>query len=324
MKSKPIQTSIPAPLLEAVKERKCILFAGSGLSVAAGYPTWKSLVAKLMDAAAKAHPSREFGLKSYARNGDLLTLTEFARSKLGRHEYSTLLNEIFDEPLPPQNVHRLIARTDYRAVITTNYDRLIEAVFASERVLPPKTFTSDSIGAMATAFWTPSAFVFELHGDPTFPESIILTAQDYDRSTLKTPHLRSFLQSVFINYTVFFVGYSLSDPDFQVLLKELTAIFRGYTPQHYALIPNPQEFTTEYLQKSMNIQAMVYDPKEGHAAVENVLSELQKVAPFKKPKLYKQPEAFTPMVMRDAEGEKYGKPIARQKTKRLKNAKHSN
>jgi len=308
MKTKTIQNSIPAPLIEAVKNRKCILFVGSGLSVAAGYPTWKSLVAKLMDAAARAHPSREFGLKSYARNGDLLTLAEFARSKLSRHEYVTFLKKIFNKPLPPQHIHRLMARTDYRAVITTNYDRLIEAAFASERVLPPNTFTSESIGAMATAFWTPEAFVFKLHGDTNFPESLILTAQDYDRSTLKTPHLRSFLQSVFINYTVFLVGYSLSDPDFQVLLKELTAIFRGYTPQHYALIPNPQEFTKEYLQKGMNIQAMVYDPKEGHAAVENVLSELQKIAPFKKPKLYEHSEALARMmVSEDTSRSKYGK-----------------
>lgn len=98
----------------------------------------------------------------------------------------------------------------------------------------------------------------------------------------------------------------MSDPDFQVLLKELTAIFRGYTPQHYALIPNPQEFTAEYLQKSMNIQAMVYDPKDGHAAVEKVLNELQKVAPFKKPKFYAQPEPTATMVGNESRST-YGK-----------------
>lgn len=261
-----------------------------------------------MDAAAKAQPNRNLGLKAYVKNGDLLTLAEFARSKLGKHEYVTLLKKIFDKPLQPQNVHKLIARTDYRAVVTTNYDRLIETIFTFERGAAPTTFTSDSIPAMATAFWTSDAFVFKLHGDINFPESLILTAQDYDRSILRVPHLRSFLQSVFINYTVLFVGYSLSDPDFQVLLKELTAIFRGYTPQHYALIPNPQGFTVEYLQKSMNIQAMVYDPQEGHAAVEKVLGKLQKVAPFKKPKLYAQPEAQALMVVReDSGGKKYGK-----------------
>jgi hypothetical protein len=308
MKTKAFETSIPAPLIDAVKNRKCILFVGSGLSVAAGYPTWKSLVAKLMETAAKAHPSREFGLKSYAKNGDLLTLAEFARSKLSQHDYVMFLKKIFNKPLPSQHVHRLIARTDYRAVVTTNYDQLIEATFTFERGAVPSTFTSASIQAMATAFWTPEAFVFKLHGDTNFPESLILTAQDYDRSILRLPHLRSFLQTVFINYTVFFVGYSLSDPDFQVLLKELTAIFRGYTPKHYALIPNSQEFTTEYLQKSMNIQAMVYDPKEGHAAIEKVLSELQKIAPFKKPKLYERPEASARMVVsEDTSGSKYGK-----------------
>lgn len=309
MKTQTIQNFIPAPLIEAVKKRKCILFVGSGLSVAAGYPNWKTLVDKLMNAAAKAYPDRELGLSSYAKKGDLLTLAEYARSKLGKHEYITLLNKIFDEPLSPQHIHRLVARTDYRAVITTNYDRLIETACTFERGASPKTFISDSIPSMATAFWTPSFFVFKLHGDTTSPESIILTTQDYDRLILKGPHLRSFLQSVFINYTVFFVGYSLSDPDFQVLLKELTAIFQGYTPQHYALIPNPQEFTAEHLKKSMNIQAIVYDPQDDHAEVEKVLSILQEAAPIKKPKLYKHSEAFTPMVVREdlPEAKKYGK-----------------
>jgi hypothetical protein len=176
VKTKAFETSIPAPLVEAVKNRKCILFVGSGLSVAAGFPTWKTLVAKLMDAAAKAQPNRELGLKAYAKNGDLLTLAEFARSKLSQHDYVMFLKKIFNKPLPSQHVHRLIAR---------------------------------------------------------------------------------------------------------------------------------QEFTTEYLQ---NIQAMVYDPKDGHTVVEKVLTELQKLAPFKKPKLYAQPEAPARMVVsEDTSRSTYGK-----------------
>jgi hypothetical protein len=108
MKTKALETSIPAPLIEAVKIRKCILFVGSGLSVAAGFPNWKSLVAKLMDAAAKAQPNRELGLKTYAKNGDLLTLAEFARSKLSQHAYVMFLKKIFNKPMPSQHVHGLL------------------------------------------------------------------------------------------------------------------------------------------------------------------------------------------------------------------------
>ncbi|MEK7727475.1 MAG: SIR2 family protein [candidate division KSB1 bacterium] len=277
-----MQNSIPTPLLDAAKKGKCILFVGSGLSVAAGLPNWKTLIAKLIDEVAKNFPEQVRDIKSYVKTGDLLTLAEFARSKLSAHEYATFLSRIFDQPIPPHRVHKLIARTAYRAIITTNYDRLLETAITFEKGRPPNAFTSDSISSLARALSSPDLFLFKLHGDTASPETIILTAQDYDRLTLRSLHVRSFLQSVFLNYTIFFVGYSLSDPDFQLVLKELTAIFQGYTPQHYALIPNQQEFTTEYLKKSMNIQAMIYEPQNGHAQVEKVLSILQKAAPLGK------------------------------------------
>ncbi len=277
-----MQNSIPTPLLNAVKRGKCILFVGSGLSVVAGFPTWKTLIAKLIDEVAKSFPDQALDIKSYVKTGDLLTLAEFTRSKVGANEYASFLKRIFNQPLPPHRVHKLIARTAYRAIITTNYDRLLETAITFEKGQPPNTFTSDSVSSLATALSTPDLFLFKLHGDTTSPESIILTAQDYDRLTLRSLHVRSFLQSIFLNYTLFFVGYSLSDPDFQLVLKELTAIFQGYTPQHYALIPNQQEFTTEYLKKSMNIQAMIYEPQNGHAQVEKILSILQKAAPLRK------------------------------------------
>jgi len=57
-------------------------------------------------------------------------------------------------------------------------------------------------------------------------------------------------------------GYSLTDPDFQLVLKELHLIFQGTTPPHYALLPDPHDFTSEHLMKAMNIQVIAYSSKE--------------------------------------------------------------
>ena len=43
----------PAPLLEKLKDNRCILFLGFGFSTAAGYPSWPDLIAKLVDEAAE-------------------------------------------------------------------------------------------------------------------------------------------------------------------------------------------------------------------------------------------------------------------------------
>jgi hypothetical protein len=44
---------LPEALVESLRRGKCIAFIGSGLSVAAGYPTWESLVRELVDEAMK-------------------------------------------------------------------------------------------------------------------------------------------------------------------------------------------------------------------------------------------------------------------------------
>ena len=93
----------------------------------------------------------------------------------------------------------------------------------------PNSFTPEAISALAVALYNPEFFIFKVHGDIGSAESIVLTSQDYDRLILRSPHVRSFLQAVFLNYTVFFVGYSLRDQDFQLVLRELALVFEGYT-----------------------------------------------------------------------------------------------
>jgi hypothetical protein len=122
-----------------------------------------------------------------------------------------------------------------------------------------------------------------LHGDISSPDSIVLTSQDYDRLILRSPFVRTFLQAVFLNFTLLFIGYSVSDPDFQLVLKELNLIFEGTTPPHYALLPDAHEFTAEHLMTKMNIQVISYDSKDSHKEATEFLQELQKVAPYKIP-----------------------------------------
>jgi hypothetical protein len=144
----------------------------------------------------------------------------------------------------------------------------------------PSVFTTQGIGAMAMALFTPDLFVYKMHGDIGEPSSIVLTASDYDRMILFSPHSRSFLHGAMLNYTLLFVGYSLSDPDFQLVLRELSLMFENYVPKHFALVPNGGDFAQEHLLRRLNVQAMSYDPADGHREAVDVLEELQAIAPF--------------------------------------------
>ncbi len=271
---------IPHRLTQAVRSRKCILFVGSGLSCAAGYPSWGEMVLRLVDEARQIPGAKVQGLEELIEKKDWFTLAEFARTTLTPFDYGEILKEMFGETGQPSRTHELIARTDFRGIITTNFDRLLEIHITRVRNSMPSIFTTKGIDAMAVALFTPELFIYKMHGDMLEPHSIVLTASDYDEMILFSPHTRSFLHGAMLNYTLLFVGYSLSDPDFQLVLRELSLMFQNRVPKHYALIPNCGDFAKEHLLRRLNVEAISYDPADGHREAANVLAELQAIAPF--------------------------------------------
>jgi SIR2-like domain len=271
----------PKQLLESLENKKCMLFVGSGLSIAAGYPSWPELIEKLVEEAAAAYPEKAKSLKQFAATQkNPLLVAEYAREKLGAYRYGDLLRGLLSLKAKPQPAHKHIANTDYRAIVTTNYDKLIEFSITVERGWIPTVFTFESMESLGSALYSDQFFVLKMHGDLSAPGSIILTSQDYDRLMLRSPYVRSFMQAIFLNFTLLFVGYSLTDPDFQLVLKELNLIFQGTTPPHYALLPDPHDFTSEHLMKSMNIQVIPYSSKHNHREATEFLGELRKAVPL--------------------------------------------
>ena len=122
-----------------------------------------------------------------------------------------------------------------------------------------------------------------MHGDILSPGSVVLTVRDYDHMLLRSPHVRALLFAVFLNYKLLFVGYSLRDPDFNLILRELTLLFENYVPTHYALVPQPGGFETDHLLERMNIQLIGYDPADDHRAILEVLQQLHDIAPASLP-----------------------------------------
>jgi hypothetical protein len=164
-------------------------------------------------------------------------------------------------------------------MITTSYDRLLETAITHGRGYAPVAFGPGALSSLAEALFGPEFFLFKMHGD--FSGSLVLSSRDYDRMIVRSPHVRAFLFSVFLNHTVLFVGYSLSDPDLYLALRELTLIFENHVPKHYALVAGAGTFEVEQMLAQMNIVAIPYDPADNHRAVTDVLEQLRTIAPYR-------------------------------------------
>lgn len=99
-------------------------------------------------------------------------------------------------------------------VITTNYDFLCETLFPEFDVF---------VGEQELLLKDPSysAEIFKIHGSANNPASMILTQADYDGLRERQEYLAAKLLTIFLEYPVFFLGYSLQDEDIGSILASI-------------------------------------------------------------------------------------------------------
>jgi len=112
------------------------------------------------------------------------------------------------------------------AVVTTNYDELIEPMFSEyERVVGQTILRQPylSIGE-----------IFKIHGSISDPGSLVLTGEDYDAFETDKKYLSAKLLTYFAEHPLIFVGYSASDPNIKSVLFDVDRMIRA----QFQLIPN--------------------------------------------------------------------------------------
>lgn len=111
----------------------------------------------------------------------------------------------------------LFRKSLIHGIITTNYDPVLEALFPSFTVFTgqEELLFSDPLGV---------GEIYKIHGSHTDPESLVLTKKDYERFDERNAYLAAKLLTTFVEHPMIFLGYSLSDPNIQKILKSIAGI----------------------------------------------------------------------------------------------------
>jgi hypothetical protein len=264
-------------LLSYVRNRQCVLFVGAGLSRPAGYPGWRDLMTTVVQ-----HTGEARGASTVTRElGDLLEAGRFAeladqcRELLGRQRFASLLREELDRPaLPPEATHRAIVETPYASIVTTNFDTLLEdayALWSDEGV--PKCPTGAQLGRHGTLLLDRTFFILKAHGTIREAASLVFTSEDYRRITHANPAFQAMMSAILLSHAVLFVGYSLSDPNFRLLLDGQLSVFGAQAPPRYALMEGIGSTEAQILRRTTGIEAISY-PKGEHESVATFLGEI--------------------------------------------------
>lgn len=246
----------PDGLIDALKTNRAIAIVGSGLSIAAGGPSWKELLLGVAAEATELAPTKTLEiadsidaidktrfLDSANILNDILT-SNFKRSvinqithtreivldkeaikkTLDRERDQKLFKVISDRQirnLLPTISHRMLMQLGFRAIITTNYDLLLEAaMLPREKII----VCSNSDPRIPHLIQSGTPFILKIHGDIEYPDDIIITREEYAR-LINTNPLRDALRSLFLNTYPFWIGYGHNDPDLDLIVDNLLMQF---------------------------------------------------------------------------------------------------
>ncbi len=234
------QLKIPSGLLDKIANGNCVMFVGAGLSQGAGLPGWPQTLRQMItwgaDHGVDVSGRRE--LERLIKNNDLLTVAEEMRERMGKERFREFMSEVFRKPgLQPTPAHMLLPKIPFSAVLTSNYDTLLESTYTLHRQgAAPHTFTHADTAELSAALSSNEFYILKVHGTIDRVETVILGEKDYQEIMHASPAYRQHLASLFSTKCVLFLGFGLTDPDLQLLLRGMRSAFEGYTGSHYALI----------------------------------------------------------------------------------------
>lgn len=255
---------IPLGLRTAIESGGCVLFLGAGI----GSHLRDNQGKELPDAEQLA---RELSVTFGIDCGDNYNLTRVADAVevfKGRTELEAFLQKRLAHVTPDETIKWLMSFR-WKAIYTTNYDDGIERAYQllSEPQQSPKTISiTPDIVPLDPRFDIP---VYHLHGTLFGQEKphVIITSEDYARFRERRKMLFEGLKRDLISGAVLYIGYSNRDPNWHMVLSEVSAEFYpSKMPTSYRVIPAPDPLDCQILKAKNQIETVPMSLAEFHAS----------------------------------------------------------
>ncbi len=257
---------IPQPIIDARKQGRLVLFAGAGVSIDAPseYPNFLDL-AKEIGGAAFPKPENE-PVDRYLGRLEQEGLAVHERVKLRLSRPDSLPNNLH------QSIVRLFGRTDAIRIVTTNFDDHFRVAATEVFGNAPEIYR-----APALPLGDDFIGIVHLHGSVCDDErTLVLTDADFGRAYLTQGWARRFVQRLFAEFVVLFVGYSHQDLPLLYLARGISAASPG--PGRYALTSPESDTDWRYLGITPVHYPIRAAPQAEHGALGECLAKWAEVA----------------------------------------------
>lgn len=236
---------LPLELIEAVRERNLVLFAGAGISTETRTVFPSTFYSEIKDElnCDENLPFPEVMSRFCEKNGRA-KLIQLVKKRL---DYVRSFPEI---RIAASRFHRELASIhQITEIITTNWDDLFEEFCGATPIVTAKDMV----------FWSnPGRKVLKIHGSVTNWGSIVATKEDYLRchEELTSGVLGGLLKTILATKSVVFIGYSFGDEDFNQIYDALIGEMADLMPHAY-IVTIDNEAVEKF--KNMNLTPILTD-----------------------------------------------------------------
>ena len=266
----------PDNLIQEMAFRRVIPFLGSGISASAtnsagnNPKTWCEFLKGAVNLMGNTtEVERRFVRKLIAKQQYLHALqTIYDKCDTGR--YAHYLEQCFVTPnYMASNTHTRIKELDLKIVITTNFDKIYDSI-CNEQGYSVSTYRETK--RILTNIKSLNSVIIKSHGNIDDPDNIIFTRKQYHDAQLNHGEFYDLLRALFMTNTVLFLGYSLNDPDINLVLESLSNTSSPSRPHYLVTKQGISPEIKKYWLESYNIQCLEYGPNFAnlHENIENL------------------------------------------------------
>lgn len=193
--------------------------------------------------------------RTYVPLDQMLAEIEVFKVALGR-DYSSAIRDIFrPDDAACGEVHRALVGLETLAILTSNYDELIELAEGPPTRQRVNWKRADQALAELKA---KKKVLFKVHGCATEPDTVVMTASEYVAAHGSSTY-QAVLSFLLQAHSFLFLGFGMNDPqDLDAVLRGNATAFRDAASRHYALLKDPPGDTVERLRREYNVQVISY------------------------------------------------------------------
>lgn len=210
------------------------------------------------------------------KSRDYLTACQLIKGRLGQHDWHDLIEDKFSRPVyHPDEIHKAIFNLDLPIVATTNVDKIYDKYLGAnhEAAAIIKNYHDDTIGRHIKGD-SSTRLVIKVHGSVDDVDKTVFTRLDYADARTKFPNFYDVISALLSTQTFVFIGYSLSDPDINLILEDYSRKFKSPRPHYLVTSDRPSEDLKQMFEMNYSIKILPYSGSNEHIELVDSIKHL--------------------------------------------------